>query len=250
MTDKEKLIAEIDEMIVKALKVDEPKPAEVVKPEAIVKGGENDAAHDQIKTGGEGTGDDKLNANGGEDVIKNKDKKDKGLDKLKKDDDKDGDDDEDEDEDDKKKDDKGKMKKSETEPDKVEVTKEQFDRLQKAIKEDADKAEAEKAANDPLVKSVEGLSKLVGKLSNDIEVLKKTPARDQKSITGYQAIAKGGETPAADAKLKKSQVLDAMHALHEAGKIQDIAICEYEATGSIADAGVKSLVSQALNQKV
>lgn len=273
------LIEKIDDMIRKAMSVEPPAmPADRLN---------------EIKTGSELD----LSANGGEDVIKNKEKseadiedaekakdaKPDGLEDLKKEapkaDDKDekkedkkedpkeddGDEDED-DEDEAPKKDK-KKKKSPPKDDKddkksdlpfkksIEVTPEQYDRLQKALKDDADKAAAEvaekvaadaAAKEESFKKSLGDVTDLIKKLSNDLEDLKKQPVRLAKSVTGYVPVEKGEPEKA---QLKKSQVLEVMEGLQRDGKIKDVHVIEYEVSGTIQDPEVRALVKQTINSK-
>ncbi len=267
MTSKEKLMAEIDDLLAKAFA--EPTVIE----EKVEK------SFDEVSDAKAAGTDVSLDANGGKDIIKNKDKKDEMMEKFgdkKKDD---GDEDEDEkkkkamkkakdeekkeedDEDDKKvkkakkedeeseedkKEDKKEMKKSFT------VSEEDYEIITKA-KAKA-KADAEADA-DPLLKSISGLHDLVKsqtttitKLSEEVEALKKSPAREPKSLVGYAPLEKGGADKE-PSKLMKSQVLDTLFDLQKAGKVSDIHVCEYESTGNIVDPDVKIILQGELKTK-
>ncbi len=245
MTPKEKLMAEIDELLVKAFPSQE---AEVKADEVVVEEKVEKSLDEVSDAKAKGTDID-IQANGGGDVIKNKDQKDAGIEKVSKKKDSDEDEDGDEDEDDKKK--KGKdMKKS------FEVSQEDFELLQKSKADAEAKAKLEEQQNDPLFKSISGLTDLIksqsetiGKLSADIETLKKTPAREPKSLNGYTKIEKGGEAAKEAPRLMKSQVLDTLWELQKSGKVQDVHVCEYEGTGNIQDSSIKQILQAELDKK-
>ena len=248
LSAKEKLQKEIDDLLSKAF----PQKEEEVK--------KSDGDFDENLDAKASSTDISVNANGGEDVIKNKDKKDEKAEKFE--DKKEKEDDEEEKEEKskmKKSEDQGedKMKKSETV---VEISSEDFEILKKAKAEAAEKARLEAEANDPLVKSINGLTDLIKsqqisiqKLTEEVDSLKKTPIRDRKSlIKGVDAVEKGDElkkSSNSEKKLSKSQVLDVMFDLQQQEKVSDVHICEYEATGVISDKMVKSLVQDELDRK-
>lgn len=241
---KEKLIAEIDKILSEALstmkKSQEAKTPEKEIEEVIEK------SLDEVSDAKAASTDVQLEANGGGDVIKNKEERAADVENVEKA--KDSDDDKDDE--DKKKEKKEDVKKS------FEVTAEQYERLQKALKEDEDKAKEEASKSDPLYKSVEGMANLikslteqVGTLTEKVQTMGKAPAREPKSLNGYQAIEKSNNGSAkAEKKLKKSQVLDVMFDLQKAGKVQDVHICEYEASGNILDKHVQSIVQAELDK--
>lgn len=179
-----------------------------------------------------------LGANGGGDVIKNKDEKEKDSEKVTKNKDSYKSDDKDEDDKDSKKEpkeDKGKMKKS------FEVSQEDYDLLMKSKQEIEAKAKAEAVLNDPIYKAVQDLTTLVKSQSQEIEALKKIPAHEPKSLVGYEPVAKSESTPEAK-KLAKSQVLSVMERMCKSGTISSEAVIEYELTKGISNAEIKGLV--------
>lgn len=198
---KEELIKSIDSLVDEFFaKSEDAKmtPAEEAKEEVIVKS-------DEISDKKAAETDISLEANGGGDVIKNKEEKEENLEKLNE---------KDEDEEKKKK-----AKKS------IELT-----------------------DDSTLLKSIGGLTDLVKSLKNEIEDLKKQPAREPKSVRGYQAINK---SEGVDEKktFKKSEVLDVMYDLQKSNKCQAQHIIEYETSGNITDQEVKQAVKELLQSK-
>lgn len=229
-----------------------------------------------------------IEANGGEDIIKNKDEKEKGIEEMKKkdskyskskdedeDDSKDGkkdvkkgkaedrkkiqdkedelEDKEDEMlEDDKKEEKKKDMKKS------FEIDQADYELLVKAKQEKAEKDRLEKIQSDPLYKSVEGLTNLIkglndkiNTLQQDISQIKKLPAREPKSLDGVQSIEKSQNAKEGQ-KFKKSQYLDVMLDLQKStnnGVVTELHISEFESCGTISDPEVKKLVQQEIIKK-
>lgn len=197
---------------------------------------------DDIKTGTETS----IGANGGEDVIKNKDKKDAKAEKMNKEDDSE-DEEDDEDEDDAKKA-KKKMKKSLSD-DEVAISKEDFELL-KLAKSAKEAEEAEKLAkSNPMYKGIEALTDMVKSLREDIDAMKSAPAREPKSLTSYDAIAKGGsDKKIEDKALVKSKVLDVMQNLLSKGLCTSDHVCEYEISGKLSDPAIRDLVKAEVNK--
>ena len=242
LSPKEKLQKEIDSLLSKAFPEKTAEDTDMKK--------SNEAAFDENLDAKAASTDVTVNANGGEDVIKNKDEKDKKSEKMNKDGDKECDED-----------DKGdkKMKKSESA---VEVSAEDFEILTKAKADIAEKAKKEAEANDPLLKSLNGLTDLIKsqqssieKLTTEVEQLKKSPVRERKALLkGVDAVEKGEDLNKSEAatnnnKVSKAQVLEVMFDLQKSGKLEDIHVCEYESTGGISDKMVKSMVRTALDEK-
>ncbi len=228
-----------------------------------------------------------IEANGGGDIIKNKDEKEKGIEEMKKKEkgmmkdkkmkedmkeekmekeykskdkmmkDKKMDmDDEEEDMDDeemmeKEKDKKKDMKKS------FEIDEDDYALLIKARKEKAEQDRLEKSKSDPLYKSVEGLTQLIkglndkiNDLQKDIVSIKKSPARDPKSLDGSQIIEKSQNSENDGKKFKKSQVLEVMLDLQKSNNlVNENHIIEYEAVGSISNPEIRNLVNQELKKR-
>lgn len=190
-----------------------------------------------------------IDANGGGDVIKNKDDKEKKIEKMdgkKKPEDKEDGEEEEKDED---KEEKAKKAKKSLNADEVAISKEQYARLEKALAEDAEKERLEKSLNDPLFKSLEGLTSVVKSLKNDIDDLKKQPARDPKSLRGTVAIQKSGGAENEGKTFKKSEVLDALFELQKSNKCTANHIIEFETTKNISDRSVKAAVEAILESK-
>ncbi len=194
-------------------------------------------------------------------------KKEKKCDKIMKDDKEDKEDDEDSDEKDELE--KKKAKKS-MDQEKFEVSKEHYDRLQKALAEDAEKAkiviEAPKEEpkeepklepkDDKISKSltdfgdlVKSLSDKVGTLSTEIESLKKQPTREPKSLNGYTPLSKGEDGDKSPKELSKGAVLSVMEELCKSGEIRSNDVIEYELTKSISNKDTKQKVEQKLKSK-
>ena len=111
----------------------------------------------------------------------------------------------------KEKDKKKDMKKS------FEIDEDDYALLIKARKEKAEQDRLEKSKSDPLYKSVEGLTQLIkglndkiNDLQKDIVSIKKSPARDPKSLDGSQVIEKSQNSEGESKKFKKSQVLECL----------------------------------------
>ncbi len=217
--------------------IKEPPKEEVKKSEDA-----NEGTFDEIGHGkGEGEGDVSLTANGGHDVIKNKEKK---LETLKKPKD---DEDEDEEDEDGKKVSKKKMKKSEE--NKIEISQEDFDLLQKAKADKATEAALKDFETSPINKSFSKLTELVSTLSKKVEDLSKTPARKPKALNGYQPIHKSGAEEKTNRNFTKGQVLNVMSDLVKAKRISDTAVCEYESWQTFSDPRVKEIVNSELNKR-
>ena len=206
---KEDLIKSIDSLVEDffAKSEDDKEIIEEKKEEAVV-AEEGIAKSDEISDA-KATGTDiSLAANGGEDVIKNKEEKEKSLEKLKEGD-----------EDEEKK--KEKAKKS---------------------------IEVDVTSDSQLLKSFGDMVDLVKSLKNDIEDLKKQPAREPKSLRGYQALNKS-EGVEDKKSFKKSEVLEVMNDLQKSNQCSAENIIEYEITNNISDSVVKEAVKQALESK-
>lgn len=229
----------------------------------------SESAFDQVGSSvANGQGDVSINANGGGDVIKNKDKQKEKQEDINKEKSKEvekeakskSEDEEKkkleeekkskeakEDKKEEKKEDEKVMKKS------FEISEEDYEILQKSKAERLAKEAEEKALNDPLYKSISGLvSSLTSKLESlegKLESISKSPAREPKSIQGYQAIAKseGGNGKS----FSKSEVLGVMEKLMKSNpdRVTPDHICEYEFAGSIQDKDVKQLVQTELNKQ-
>lgn len=261
MEAKEKLIAEITSLLQQAAPT-------LTKAETIIK---SEAFNEIGGSVGNGQGDVSLNANGGGDIIKNKDKKDEKSESLNKQKDCGDMEKEKKSKEDKEKEEKEKLeaeKKSKAEKDEKEkeekkedkkeikksfdISAEDFEILAKAKAAIAEKEAEEKLKNDPLYKSVNSivsqLAEKVDSLATKIDSFAKSPAREPKSLNGLQAIKKS-ENGTDTKTLKKSQVLGIMEGLLRDEKISPEHICEYEASNNIQDARVKELVQEAINKQ-
>lgn len=263
-TDNLKLYEEVDNLITNAFKEVKDSMQKSNESQDDMK-----KSFDEIGTAAAAGADVTNAANGGSDVIKNKDKKDEDMENIKKKKDcksEDADDDEDDksktkkakdkDEDDKKEDKKGKddMKKS------FEISQEDFEILAKAKQEIEEKERLKKIQSDPLYKSVTGLTDMVKSLSEqivslkgEIGTLRKTPARDPKALlSGTEAIEKSENSTVSGGKpegLRKSQVLDVLLDLQKSNTISDLIVMEYEGTNKIADPRVRDIVNGELNKR-
>lgn len=187
-----------------------------------------------IKTGTETD----ISANGGDDVIKNKDSKDKDSEKMNKEEDEEEEDEEEE---------KSKKVKKSLSDDEVAISKEDFELLKKAKAEEEAKKAEELKKSDPLFKSVEGLVEMVKSLREDIDTIKKTPAREPKSLAGYKPIEKGGESTASESPaVVKAKVLNVLSSLLEKGQCTSDDVCEYEQFRQVSNPEVRNLIKEAL----
>lgn len=237
---KESILNSIDGVLNDFFKSETVVEEVVVEAKPEVKADVVEKSFDEVNDSKADGTDIKLDANGGGDVIKNKDEKNKAIDKIKKEADP-----EDDDEDEKK---KKKAKKS------FEVSEAQYDRLQKAMKEDEDKAKAEALENDPILKSVNSnftaLSEQIKTLNEKVETLSKSPARQPKGLNGLQPLEKSatGEVTG-QKKLMKSQVLPVLLEMQEKGLVDSAVVCEYEYSGNILDTVIKSQVANELTKR-
>lgn len=144
------------------------------------------------------------------------------------------------------------------EGDKVEISKEDFEFLQKAkADKEAEELEKSKKEQADLIKSMvdEQTSELKKALNDSTELLKslkeenaalKSRPRVQKSITSlkeFETLEKAGP---ARTTFSKSEMLDAAEELAKSGKIRMEQVIELENNGTIYDPAARKLIEQAL----